>query len=161
RWKRLAASASAPSAETCTTRATPAAAHAEKSASGPVVCSASNEAPGPASRKMPAALTTTCASRSASASAAAAGGRARSRGRQGRGRRWAGINAISHWLFGSRAYGLDEASRWHGIAGLVIHQLSSLFWGVLYDALLGNVRRDLRVAGDGPARRGATVADAV
>ena len=53
---------------------------------------------------------------------------------------WSGLNAISHWLFGARAYGVDAASVPHAVAGLAIHQASSLVWGALYELLICNLR---------------------
>jgi hypothetical protein len=66
------------------------------------------------------------------------------RSRRETGSAWGGINAISHWIFGRRAYALDDPSPLHSSLALLIHQASSLFWGVLYEALLGNVRANRR-----------------
>jgi len=74
---------------------------------------------------------------------------------------WAGINAISHWVFGRRAYGVDDRSPLHSSLGLLIHQASSLFWGLLYDALLGNVRSNRRGETVAAERTGPTASDAI
>jgi hypothetical protein len=74
---------------------------------------------------------------------------------------WGGLNAISHWVFGPSAYAVDRPSGLHSSLGLLIHQVSALVWGALYEALLGNVRA--RRGGDKllAERTGPTVADAV
>ena len=74
---------------------------------------------------------------------------------------WSGINAISHWLFGRRAYAIDDPSPLHSSLGLLIHQASSLFWGVLYEALLGNVRADRQPEFLVAERTGPTANDAI
>jgi hypothetical protein len=74
---------------------------------------------------------------------------------------WSGINAISHWIFGRHAYAVNDRSPLHSSLGLAIHETSSLFWGLLYEALLGNVRArrppEALVAG----RTGPTATDAI
>ena len=74
---------------------------------------------------------------------------------------WAGLNAISHWLFGARAYSVDEPSPIHAGLGLAIHQASSLFWGVLYEALIGQLRGGRRADKLFIERRAPTAGDAV
>jgi hypothetical protein len=74
---------------------------------------------------------------------------------------WGGINAISHWIFGRQAYGVDGPSAAYSSLGLLIHQASSLFWGVLYDGLLGNVRANRPSEVLIAERTGPTAADAI
>ena len=64
----------------------------------------------------------------------------------GRGRREtpsaaAPINAVSHWLYGRRAYRVDKPSARHTLPGLGIHHLSAVFWGFLFEALLERLER--------------------
>jgi hypothetical protein len=77
------------------------------------------------------------------------------------GNAWGGINAISHWIFGRRAYAIDGLSAVHSSLGLLIHQASSLFWGALYEALLGNVRGNRQPEALVAERTGPTATDAV
>jgi hypothetical protein len=82
------------------------------------------------------------------------------RSRRETGSAWAGLNAISHWLFGPRAYRVDQASAGHTVAGLAVHQASALFWGALYEALIANLRGDAGADGVFVAARPPTTADA-
>jgi hypothetical protein len=69
--------------------------------------------------------------------------------------RFAAINAVSHWLHGPAAYGVDHASLRHTLPGLVIHHASSLLWGGLYELLLRSVSdRDAVEGADRPTGRG-------
>jgi len=83
------------------------------------------------------------------------------RSRRETGSAWGGINAISHWIFGRRAYALDAPSPLQSSLALLIHQASSLFWGVLYAALLGNVRANRRPEALFAERTAPTATDAV
>ena len=77
------------------------------------------------------------------------------RSRQETGSRYAGLNAISHWLWGPRAYRADEATWRHTAPGLAIHQASALFWGALFEMLLRLLRprppRSANRSGNPPA----------
>jgi hypothetical protein len=57
------------------------------------------------------------------------------RGRAEAGSAAAPFNAISHWLYGSRALRLDTADARHTALGAAVHVGSSVFWAVLYDHL--------------------------
>lgn len=46
-------------------------------------------------------------------------------------------NAISHWIWGDRAARRDALSLRYTLAGYVIHHLSSTFWAVLFEKLMG------------------------
>jgi len=82
------------------------------------------------------------------------------RGRRETGASLAGINAISHWLHGPRAYAVDRASLRHTPTGALIHHLSSFVWAALYELLLANVVRSPR-GSDAPLRGAPTAADVV
>jgi hypothetical protein len=72
----------------------------------------------------------------------------------------AGINAISHWLHGPRAYAVERATWRHTSTGALIHHLSSFLWAALYELLMANAVRSPR--GTDRAVRGApTTADLV
>jgi hypothetical protein len=83
------------------------------------------------------------------------------RSRRETGNAWGGINAISHWIFGRRSYAVDGPSAVHSSLGLLIHQASSLFWGALYDAVLGNVRGRRQAEALFAERTGPTATDAI
>jgi hypothetical protein len=46
------------------------------------------------------------------------------------------VNAISHWFYGKRAYTLDDPSFKHTGVGVLVHHLSALVWGALFEAVL-------------------------
>ena len=74
----------------------------------------------------------------------------------GRGRREtpsaaAPINAVSHWLYGRRAYRADTPSTRHTLLGFGIHHLSAVFWGFLFEALLERLERR-----EGPTTKAST-----
>jgi hypothetical protein len=58
------------------------------------------------------------------------------RGRAETGSAAAPFNAISHWLYGSRALRLDTADTRHTALGALVHFASSMFWGAVYDQLV-------------------------
>ena len=69
---------------------------------------------------------------------------------------FAAINAVSHWWHGPAAYGVDSPSLRHTLSGFLIHHLSSLFWGALYQLLLlSAVDRDAVEGSGRPIARGA------
>ena len=73
------------------------------------------------------------------------------RSRQETGSRYAALNAVSHWLWGPRAYRADAPTWRHTGPAAVIHHLSSLFWAALFELLLRLLRP--RPAGIGARRR--------
>ncbi len=82
------------------------------------------------------------------------------RSRRENGAPLAGINAVSHWLHGPRAYAVDRASWRHTPTGAVIHHLSSFVWAGLYELLMATAVRSPPKSDD--ALRGApTTADIV
>ena len=46
------------------------------------------------------------------------------------------FNAISHWLYGSKALRLDTADTRHTAFGALVHFASSVFWAAVYDHLV-------------------------
>jgi len=72
----------------------------------------------------------------------------------------AGVNAISHWLHGPRAYAVDRGSWRHTPTGALIHHLSSFVWAALYELLIVNVVRSPR-GSDTPLRGQPTTADLI
>jgi hypothetical protein len=52
------------------------------------------------------------------------------------------LNAPSHWLWGDRALRQDGRSWRYTGAGLLIHQASSLMWGVLYERFVSRPRAE-------------------
>lgn len=67
--------------------------------------------------------------------------------------RVAPLNAISHWLWGRKAIGRNDATLDHTFTGTAIHYLSSLFWATGYGALRAARRRPTaaNAAGDAAA----------
>lgn len=83
-----------------------------------------------------------------------------------RGKRDAGtalgpLNAPAHWLFGKEALRADGLSWRHTLTGLVIHQGSSMLWGLLYDQLVRKQRKTKSVAGLAAGAVGLTAAAAL
>ncbi|NUZ06014.1 hypothetical protein [Piscinibacter koreensis] len=54
------------------------------------------------------------------------------------------MNAISHWFYGKRAYTIDDASLKHTGVGVVVHHLSALVWGALFEAVLKGLAKRRR-----------------
>jgi hypothetical protein len=46
------------------------------------------------------------------------------------------INAVSHWLYGPRAYRVDRTTLAHTALGAGVHHASAILWGGLYALLL-------------------------
>jgi len=82
------------------------------------------------------------------------------RSRRETGAALAGINAVSHWLHGPRAYAVDGASVRHTALGALIHHLSSYVWAALYELAMANVVRS-PPGSDEPVRGAPTTADLV
>lgn len=68
------------------------------------------------------------------------------RGRQESGSLFAGANAISHWLWGDKAFARDEPSWKYTLVGYAIHHASSHFWASLFEQAAGKVLDQRRVA---------------
>lgn len=64
-----------------------------------------------------------------------------SRGRSDAGSRAAPFNAVSHWLFGDKAYHVDQPDLPHTALGVAMHQLSGVFWGLLFEGFLHRISR--------------------
>lgn len=47
------------------------------------------------------------------------------------------INAVSHWIWGDRAFVQDGVDTRHTLTGWLIHHSAALFWALLYEKLLG------------------------
>lgn len=54
-------------------------------------------------------------------------------GRRESGSMFAGVNAVSHWLWGQRAVHQDGLSLRHTVAGYLIHHACSMFWATLFE----------------------------
>ncbi|MBB3121550.1 hypothetical protein [Pseudoduganella violacea] len=54
-------------------------------------------------------------------------------GRRESGSMFAGVNAISHWLWGDQAVRQDRPTLKHTLAGYLIHHASSMFWAALFE----------------------------
>jgi hypothetical protein len=52
---------------------------------------------------------------------------------------FAGANAVSHWLWGDRAFHRDAPSLKYTLVGYAIHHGSALFWGTLFEQAAGAV----------------------
>jgi hypothetical protein len=66
----------------------------------------------------------------------------------------AALNAVSHWLWGPSAYRADRPTWQHTAPAAVIHHVSAMVWGALFELLLRFLRpRPADPAS--PARRGA------
>jgi hypothetical protein len=50
----------------------------------------------------------------------------------------AAVNAESHWLWGDEALHENRATLRHTLAGIVTHQLSTVFWATLYALVRGD-----------------------
>ena len=47
------------------------------------------------------------------------------------------MNAVSHWIFGDRAFHQDRPTLRHTVTGYLIHHAAALFWAVQYERWLG------------------------
>lgn len=65
------------------------------------------------------------------------------RGRREAGRALGPVNAPSHWLWGDVALHRDGASLRYTAVGLIVHHLSSMFWGAVHAATFGVRRQPL------------------
>jgi hypothetical protein len=63
------------------------------------------------------------------------------RSRRETGSVYAGLNAVSHWLWGPRAYRADAPSWQHTAPAALIHHASALVWAALFELLLGLLPR--------------------
>lgn len=50
------------------------------------------------------------------------------------------VNATSHWLHGKRAARIRRADLKHTLVGYLTHHASAVFWGLLFEWLLGRGR---------------------
>jgi hypothetical protein len=50
-----------------------------------------------------------------------------------------GVNAVSHWLWGDKAFRRDGASWKYTLVGYVIHHASGVFWASLLEQAAGKV----------------------
>lgn len=66
-------------------------------------------------------------------------------GQRDTGSPYAAINAESHWLWGDESLREDRPTLKHTLAGLVTHQLSTVFWATLYALARGERRAVHRV----------------
>lgn len=46
---------------------------------------------------------------------------------------FAGVNAVSHWLWGDKATRVDRPSLKHTLVGYLIHHGASMFWAALFE----------------------------
>jgi hypothetical protein len=61
------------------------------------------------------------------------------RSRREAGSVYAGTNAVSHWLWGSKAFRRDAPSWKYTLVGYGIHHASALFWGTLFEQAAARV----------------------
>lgn len=54
-------------------------------------------------------------------------------GKRETGSMFAGVNAVSHWLWGDRAMHADRPSLRHTLVGYLIHHAASMFWAALFE----------------------------
>lgn len=66
------------------------------------------------------------------------------RGRRELGRPAAPLNAPGQWVYGEEALRADRADVKHTLPGVVIHQASAVFWGLLFDQLWQRARGHTR-----------------
>lgn len=71
---------------------------------------------------------------------------------------FAGVNAISHWVWGDRAALHDAPSLRHTALGYAIHHASASFWAVLFERICGKLLDRRAVA---PTVQAAAAATAV
>ncbi|QYF95247.1 hypothetical protein KY495_08880 [Massilia sp. PAMC28688] len=50
---------------------------------------------------------------------------------------FAPTNAVSHWIWGDKAFNHNGPSLRYTVTGYLIHHASATFWGVLFERLLG------------------------
>lgn len=55
------------------------------------------------------------------------------RGKREAGSMFAGVNAVSHWLWGDKAMRADRPSLKHTLVGYLIHHGASMFWAALFE----------------------------
>lgn len=68
------------------------------------------------------------------------------------------VNAVSHWVWGDKAFRRDAPSWRYTALGMAIHHGSSLFWGTLFERVFG---RRLERAGVGGTLAAAAATTAV
>ena len=61
------------------------------------------------------------------------------RGKQEAGSVFAGTNAISHWLYGDKAFRRDGPSLQYTLVGYAIHHASAHFWASIFEQVAGKV----------------------
>jgi len=54
-------------------------------------------------------------------------------GKRETGSMFAGVNAVSHWLWGDKATKADRPSLKHTLVGYLIHHGASMFWAALFE----------------------------
>ena len=79
------------------------------------------------------------------------------RARQESGSMFGGANAVSHWLWGDKAFARDEPSLKYTLVGYAIHHASSLFWAVIFEQVAAKVL-DRKSVGVTTAAAAATAA---
>jgi hypothetical protein len=47
------------------------------------------------------------------------------------------VNAVSHWVWGDRAFRRDQPSWRYTALGMAIHHASAVFWGTLFERVFG------------------------
>jgi hypothetical protein len=79
------------------------------------------------------------------------------RAKQESGSMFGGANAISHWLWGDKAFYRDEPSWKYTLVGYGIHHASSLFWAAIFEQVAEKVL-DRKSVGVTTAAAAATAA---
>ena len=47
------------------------------------------------------------------------------------------VNAVSHWVWGDKAFRRDQPSWRYTALGMAIHHASAMFWGAMFERLFG------------------------
>lgn len=68
------------------------------------------------------------------------------------------VNAVSHWLWGDKAFRRDQPSWRYTALGMAIHHASAMLWGTLFERVFG---RKLDSAGPGATLAAAAATTAV
>lgn len=71
---------------------------------------------------------------------------------------FAGVNAVSHWIWGDRAARQNAPSLKHTLLGYAIHHASASFWAVLFERFAGKLLDRRAIA---PTLEAAAAASAI
>lgn len=60
-------------------------------------------------------------------------------GKNDSGSHYGATNAVSHWIYGDKAFRHSEPSMKYTLVGYAIHHASALFWATIFEQLAGKV----------------------